>query len=177
MLLQIYQESWVENFHQLKKIINTVLVPLNISIEHIGSTSIPGLAAKPIIDIDIVFDTDSSFVEIKIRLEKLGYYHNGNQGIADREVFKRNNNSPTHDVLDGIIHHLYVCPKHSVELQKHLVFRNYLIAHPEATTEYQQLKYAIGEATNQDRKLYAQLKEIQATAFINAILEKALIIK
>ncbi len=173
MLLQKYQENWVEHFNQLKKIIHQALLPLNISIEHIGSTSVPGLAAKPIIDIDIVFDTDISFDEINIKLEKLGYYHNGNQGIADRDVFKRNNKGPKHAVLDGIVHHLYVCPTHSVELQKHLVFRNYLIANSEATMHYQQLKYAIAEAANHDRKVYAQLKEIKATAFINGILKKA----
>lgn len=173
MLIQEYRESWIEDFKAIKSVINDALMNLNISIEHIGSTAVPKLASKPIIDIDIVYKTDVAFETIKKGLEKIGYYHNGNQGIANREVFKRKNGCSKHQILDTITHHLYVCPVDSEELQRHITFRNYLIVNESARTEYQQLKYEIAAAANQDKKQYAALKEVKARTFINDILAKA----
>ncbi len=172
MLIQVYNERWVEDFNNIKTVIQKTLINLNVEIEHIGSTSIPELAAKSIIDIDIVFGKHVEFDEIKMRLEKIGYYHNGNQGIPNREVFKRGKTA-VHDVLDSIVHHLYVCPTDSDELQRPILLRGYLIANEEARVQYQNLKYEIAEEANQDRKKYAQLKEVRAGDFINTIIEKA----
>lgn len=171
MLLQEYKESWAENFTKLKEVISKALINLKVSIEHVGSTSIPGLAAKPIIDIDLVYDKNTAFEDIKRRLEKIGYYHNGNQGIPGREVFKRNKN--THEVLDIIAHHLYVCPADSEELQGHILFRDYLLVNKDARALYQKLKYEIAEEAGQDRKKYAQLKETKLSDFITGIIENA----
>lgn len=173
MLIQAYQKSWIEDFHEIKKVIADALINLKISIEHVGSTSISGLAAKPIIDIDIVFDKSVEFDEIKRRLEEIGYSHNGNQGIPQREVFKRGKMDATRGVLDAIVHHLYVCPIDSEELQRHILLRDYLIANEEARIQYQNLKYDLAEEAQQDRKKYAQLKEVKANSFINTIIEKA----
>jgi GrpB-like predicted nucleotidyltransferase (UPF0157 family) len=177
MLLEEYKESWIEDFNQIREVINKELLNLKVSIEHIGSTSVPGLAAKPIIDIDVVFAEHAEFEEIKKRLEKIGYHHNGNQGITDREVFKRNIAAARHIVLDFINHHLYVCPINSKELQKHILFRDYLVSNEEARAEYQHLKYQIAEEANQERKKYAQLKEMKAEKFIDIIISKAIIRK
>ena len=173
MLIQEYKESWNEDFKAVKSIINDALMNLNISIEHIGSTAVPKLAAKPIIDIDIVYETDVAFETMKKGLEKIGYYHNGNQGIINREVFKRGMWGNKHQILNTITHHLYVCPVDSEELQRHITFRNYLIDNEAARTEYQQLKYEIAAAVNQDKKQYAALKEVKARTFINDILAKS----
>jgi GrpB-like predicted nucleotidyltransferase (UPF0157 family) len=171
MLIEEYKERWIEDFAKLKKVISEALINLKVSIEHVGSTSIPGLAAKPIIDIDIVYDKNAGLEEIKLRLEKIGYFHNGNQGITGREVFKRSTNR--HEVLDYIAHHLYVCPADSEELQKHILFRDYLLANPEARVMYQTMKYKIAEEAGGDRKKYAQLKESKLRHFITGIIEKA----
>jgi GrpB-like predicted nucleotidyltransferase (UPF0157 family) len=173
MLIQAYQESWKSDFIELKSVIHEALIPLSVTIEHVGSTAIHKLAAKPIIDIDIVFDKPVIFDEIKIRFEKIGYRHNGNQGIPDREVFKRAQTDIKHDVLDFIMHHLYVCPSDSEELERHILFRDYLILNEEARIQYQKLKYDIAEKSNQDRKKYAALKEVKGRSFINMIIEKA----
>jgi GrpB-like predicted nucleotidyltransferase (UPF0157 family) len=172
MLIQKYKESWIEDFTAIQKVINEALVNLKVLVEHVGSTSIPQLAAKPIIDIDVVFAAPAAFDEIKMRLEKIGYFHNGNQGIPGREVFKRGKNAAAHWVLDVIIHHLYVCPADSEEVQKHILFRDYLIANEDARLQYQNLKYEIAAAANQHPKKYAQLKEVKAGIFINTIIEK-----
>lgn len=173
MLIQAYNKSWISNFNAIKKVLNEALTNLNISIEHVGSTSIPKLAAKPIIDIDIVFDAPTEFDDIKKRLEKIGYYHNGNQGIPNREVFKRHKMFVVKGVLDALVHHLYVCPIDSEEFQRHILFRDYLMKNEEARTQYQNLKYELAKEAHQDRKKYAELKEIRAGNFVNMIIAKA----
>lgn len=177
MLIQPYKESWPNDFLAICLVIKNALVDIKISIEHIGSTSIPGLAAKPIIDIDIVYYWPDDFEIIKSRLEKIGYYHNGNQGIPGREVFKRANTTTENKVLDSIAHHLYVCPSHSEELQKHILFRDHLLKDEAARTQYQTMKCEIAEEANQDWKKYAQLKEVKTTAFINSILKMRKIVE
>ncbi len=173
MLIQEYKKNWIEDFNEISKVLLEALINLQVSIEHIGSTSIPELAAKPIIDIDIIFDKNVEFDEIKTELEKIGYYHNGNQGIANREVFKRSKTA-NHKILDFIVHHLYVCPIDSKELQRHILFRDYLIANKDARIQYQNLKSEIAAEANQDKKRYAELKEITAAKFVNTIIAKAL---
>ena len=173
MLIQEYKKSWIDDFNNIKKVISEALAGLKISTEHIGSTSIPELVAKPIIDVDVVFYETSEFDELKVRLDKIGYYHNGNQGVIDREVFRRYTTSNKHDVLDFIAHHLYVCPANSEELRRHILFRNYLVANEDAKIQYQDLKYRIAAEAGQDRKRYAELKEVRARAFVNAIIAKA----
>jgi GrpB-like predicted nucleotidyltransferase (UPF0157 family) len=172
MLIHEYKESWADDFNQIKKVLEEGLVNLPVSIEHIGSTAVPQLAAKPIIDISIVFDLDVEFGDIKRRLSNIGYYHNGNQGIPDREVFKRDKTADIHNVLDTIAHHLYVCPVDSEELIKYILFREYLIANEDARIAYQDLKYQIAKEAGPGRKAYARLKELMATAFINGVINK-----
>ncbi len=173
MLIQAYQKSWIDDFVEIKKVIDDALINLKVSIEHVGSTSIPGLAAKPIIDIDIVLDKSVEFNEIKKRLEKIGYSHNGNQGIPQRDVFKRGKTEATWGILDSIVHHLYVCPMDSEELRRHILFRDYLIANEETRIQYQNLKYDLAIQAHQDRKKYAQLKEMKASSFINTVIQKS----
>lgn len=171
MLLEKYTSHWINNFEELKHKIGNGLAGLNYRIEHVGSTSVPNLDSKPIIDIDIIYSNQSDFDQIKFRLEQIGYYHNGNQGIEDRDVFKRNGKS-IDEVLDTIKHHLYVCPTHSKALQRHLLSRDFLRKNDWARLEYQQLKYRLAENAMQDRKIYAELKELNVNGFIDAIIEK-----
>lgn len=173
MLIQEYQEKWADDFEAIRRVIASALFPLNISIEHIGSTAIPNLAAKPIIDIDIIFDSKTDFAIIKNRLGKIGYFHNGDQGIPNREAFKRQESSEQHEVLDTIKHHLYVCPTDSEELQRHLLFRDFLRQDENARQAYQTIKYQIAEEAKQDIKIYVEIKELKARDFINAIIERA----
>jgi GrpB-like predicted nucleotidyltransferase (UPF0157 family) len=173
MLIQEYNPNWIKDFNDIKNVITEALINLNVQIEHVGSTSIPNLAAKPIIDIDIAFYAPTEFDVIKSGLEKIGYYHNGNQGIPNRDVFKRGQSDAKHEMLDSIAHHLYVCPNDSEALQRHILFRDYLKTHEEVRIQYQNIKYALAEEANQDRKKYAALKEEKGNAFIDAVIAKA----
>ena len=142
MLIHPYSPDWNTHFESIKNVLDKCLQGLDYTIEHVGSTAVPGLAAKPIIDIDIVFNDLSTFPLIKQALELIGYFHNGNQGIDDREVFKRVG-TKQHEVLDTIKHHLYVCSANSPALIRHLITRDYLRNNEWAKAEYQQLKYVI----------------------------------
>ena len=173
MLIQKYNPLWAQHFQVLKLEFQNALQGLNFKIEHIGSTSVIGLAAKPIIDIDIIFYNELEFQKIKKQLINIGYFHNGDQGIPDREVFKRKNNLEKHPILDKHMHHLYVCINESEELNKHLIFRDFLRENDWAKEDYKSIKIDIAEKANQDRKKYAALKEILAKDFIQSIIDKA----
>jgi GrpB-like predicted nucleotidyltransferase (UPF0157 family) len=173
MLIQEYSENWIINFKAISKTLLDTLPIGNIIVEHVGSTAVPGLAAKPIIDIDLVYKHPVQFEEIKNRLDSIGYFHNGNQGIADREVFKRKDIIPPHPVLDHVDHHLYVCEEGSAELQNHILFRDFLKRDDAARKQYQELKFKIAEEAKQNRKQYAALKEDSARHFIYSILQRA----
>lgn len=170
MLIKPYTSDWIKHFEALKKALDQALHGLNYNIEHIGSTSVPDLDSKPIIDIDIIFKNDSDFKSIKSRLILIGYYHNGNQGIEKREVFKRNKIS-TNSTLDTITHHLYACPLDSKPLERHILFRDYLRTNDDVRLAYQEMKYELAEKAKQNKKLYAELKELHINSFVDKITE------
>ena len=171
MLIEKYTSNWVRDFADIKREIDKELHGLDYIIEHVGSTSVPNLASKPIIDLDMIYSNPADWIKIKSRLEEIGYDHNGNQGIADREVFKRYGKG-TREILDGVMHHLYVCPTTSKALERHILSRDFLRINEWARLEYQQLKYELAEKANQDRKKYAELKELHVNDFIDLIVEK-----
>ena len=129
-----YDEKWKLRFEEIAGELRAALGELALSIEHVGSTSVPGLAAKPIIDIDVVIEDESKLQAVIGALAKIGYQYEGNLGIPGREAFGYE--GKTH-LME---HHLYVCPKDSPELRRHLSFRDYLRGHPEAVLEYSRIK-------------------------------------
>ncbi len=170
MILEKYSSNWINDFTNIKRELENALNGLTYTIEHVGSTSVPNLDSKPIIDIDITYSNQVGFEKIKLGLEKIGYYHNGNQGIKDRDVFKRNGIF-ANEILDIVKHHLYVCPLNSKALERHILFRNFLRKNDWARLKYQQMKYELAEKANQDRKIYAILKELNINGFIDSIIE------
>jgi GrpB-like predicted nucleotidyltransferase (UPF0157 family) len=173
VLIKEYDASWPEGFVKISTVVADVLEGISHRIEHVGSTSVSGLAAKPIIDIDIVYLNPCDFLEIGKRLYKLGYMDNGDQGIQDREAFKRIESHHEHPILDRIRHHLYVCPAESAELKRHLLFRDYLRENEWARKEYCVLKKDIAARADHDHKVYASMKEGEARAFVLRMTELA----
>ncbi|WP_128895286.1 GrpB family protein [Longirhabdus pacifica] len=129
-----YDETWIAEFEKIKQELLPVIGDLITGIEHVGSTSVVGLAAKPIIDIDVIipnYDCFSSLIEC---LNGIGYQHEGDLGIKGREAFKYNNK-------DHLMkHHLYVCPENSQELKKHIAFRDFLQTHSKEREMYGMIK-------------------------------------
>ena len=171
MILEKYSTSWAEDFIKIVSEIDIVLDGIVYTIEHVESTSIPNLDSKPIVDIDIIYYNRDDFEKIKSGLGKLGYYHNGNQGIEDRDVFKRTGKIGN-EILDVIQHHLYVCPAESKALERHILSRNFLRKNDWARLKYQQMKYDLAEKAHQDRKIYAELKELHVNDFIDSMIEE-----
>ena len=129
-----YDVAWKTAFEKIINEIEAEIGDLIIGIEHIGSTSVEGMSAKPCIDIDVIIKDYSVFDEIVRKLGAIGYIHEGDLGIKDREVFKYA------DKPHLMTHHLYVCPRDSEELHRHIAFRDFLRKNPEAVKKYSRVK-------------------------------------
>ena len=155
-----YDPSWPDAFENLRSILWPALADVASSIEHVGSTSVPGLAAKPIIDISIVVP-ESSGVQIGIScLATLGYVHRGDLGIKGREAFTNPDGLPRHN--------LYLCPRDSVALANHLALRNYLRTHAEAAREYGELKKRLAQLFPGDIDSYIDGKTTMLLTMLRA---------
>lgn len=156
-----YSPSWAQAFSELSHIISNCLGNLILKIEHIGSTSVPGLAAKPIIDLDVVVPSRRCLLDVVSRLATLGYEHEGDLGIFGREAFRRaENDVPYHETgRTWISHHLYVCDAHSRELARHIAFRDFLRANPDQALAYGKLKQRLAAQFPHDIDSYIQGKQ------------------
>ena len=146
-----YDEKWKQDFIDIKNEIEAVLGTIAISIEHVGSTSVEGLAAKPIIDIDVVVRKKDVQAAIDA-LGTIGYIHEGNLGIEGREAFAYEGKEHLR------AHHLYVCPEDSEELKRHLSFRDYLRVHKDAVQQYSAVKYEGANLYPDDIEKYIEHK-------------------
>ena len=88
VIVEPYNENWKTAFEAIRQELEAAIGDLIIGVEHIGSTSVEGLSAKPCIDIDVVIKDYSVFAEVVRRLETIGYIHEGDLGIPGREAFK-----------------------------------------------------------------------------------------
>ena len=129
-----HNPQWKKAFRDIENEIKTALGGLIIGIEHVGSTSVEGIFAKPCIDIDIVIEDYNIFNEVVKKLEEIGYIYEGDLGIKGREAFDYN------DKPHLMKHHLYVCPKNSAELKRHIKFRDFLRNNPEFAQKYSEVK-------------------------------------
>jgi GrpB-like predicted nucleotidyltransferase (UPF0157 family) len=145
-----YDPNWPGLFQSLRKRIADALGDMAAAIEHVGSTAVPDLAAKPIIDIDVLLASETMLPAAIERLASLGYIHRGNLGIPEREAFFAAANDPPH--------HLYVCPPCSAEFRRHIAFRDYLRARPKDAKIYGDLKIALAERFRDDRSAYNTAK-------------------
>ena len=143
-------------------------------VEHIGSTAIPGMIAKPILDIDIVISSMADFEKMTAVLEYLGYRHRGDLGIAGRESFKAIHHEAPHfgETRNWMRHNVYVCPEGSPELERHIAFRNALRINREYRFEYVSIKRDIEMRSGGSRRKYLELKEKEGicSAFVRKVL-------
>jgi GrpB-like predicted nucleotidyltransferase (UPF0157 family) len=153
-----YDPAWPRAFARIRSRIAPVLAGVAIAIEHVGSTSVPGLSAKPIVDIDVIVRADGVAAAIE-RLASLGYEHQGDLGVPQREAF-RHAHAPAH--------HLYVCVEGRPHLLNHLAFRDALRADSELAREYGNLKRELARRFPNDIDAYVAGK----TAFVTSVLER-----
>jgi GrpB-like predicted nucleotidyltransferase (UPF0157 family) len=159
-----YDPAWPEHFNLIKQRVLPIIVELITGFEHIGSTAVEGLAAKPVIDIDAIYSDKAMLPEIVRRLEKLGYVHEGDKGIPDREAFK---------APPGTRHHLYVCKEGCLALRNHLAVRDYFRSNSEERDSYGSLKLELAPLYEKAPAEYVEaktefLKKILSNCGINA---------
>jgi GrpB-like predicted nucleotidyltransferase (UPF0157 family) len=155
-----YNNAWKQWFNELREPIWAKINDIAVELVHVGSTSIEGMSAKPVIDMDIVIDDWSKFQSIVNQLNILGYMHVGNLGINEREAFK---------LVKGAkhSHNLYVCHRDSVAYRNHVLLRKRLLENPEDFRRYIDLKIRLADAAI-DVDEYCRLK----TNLILEFLEK-----
>ncbi len=147
-----FNPAWQDSFEEVRAHLLGILFSQDVRVEHVGSTSVPGLAAKPILDVDIVLQSEADFAGVKALLEANGYFHVGDLGITGREAFKYN------DKPQFMSHHLYVLSADSDELKRHLTFRDWLRNHPEDREIYAQVKMAAAQQFPDDIGAYIDAK-------------------
>ena len=168
-LITEYSPDWPAWFERIRDAIAEKLGSTFLAIEHVGSTAVPGMVAKPIIDLDMVIEP-GLFETVKGLLGELGYRHDGDLGIPEREAFTLENSELAAALPP---HHLYVCPRDSAELKRHRAFRAFLHAHPDWAERLSELKRALAAQHGDDRDAYiagkdALVREITALAMQEA---------
>ena len=147
-----YNKAWKTDFENIKRELASALGDLAIGIEHVGSTSVEGMSAKPCIDIDVVIRDYDVFDAVVEKLSAIGYIHEGDLGIRDREAFAYTDKPHLQK------HHLYVCPQYSEELHRHITFRDFLGKSPESVKKYSEIKEKAAKLFPNDIDRYMQYK-------------------
>ncbi len=160
VVVEDYDPAWVLRFEEMRARVWPVVHDVAESIEHVGSTAVVGLAAKPIIDMTIVVGSRERVAVAIERLRSAGFEHRGDLGIAGREAFLGPSDFPPH--------RLYLCARGSVALANHLAVRDFLRSHPEVALAYGALKQQLAVQFRNDIEGYVEAK----TGFITSILER-----
>lgn len=157
-----YDPSWPARFEAIRAEIERACGDLLVCVEHVGSTAVPGLAAKPIIDVQPglrAFEDGFACVE---PMQALGYEYRGEWGIAGRHYFVR-------DDADGLREHVHMLVVGSERWHEMPLFRDYLRAHAEEAREYERLKRELAGRFRLDRAQYTEAK----AEFVGAVLARA----
>jgi len=155
-----YDPEWPHTFERIRAHVWPAVQHAAMSLEHVGSTSVPGLRAKPVIDACIVVASRRDIPHVVKALTAIGYVHRGDLGVPGREAFKQPAALPTH--------HLYASHRGSLSLKNHLGLRDYLRAQPAAAREYGDLKATLARRFPEDMDSYIAGK----TEFILGVLRK-----
>ena len=159
-----YNPNWVKQYEGASLEIKAALGINLVDIHHIGSTSIPGIYAKPIIDMLVVVNDLLLLDKDSCHMEDLGYEARGEFGIEGRRYFPRNN------AVGERTHQVHAFQAGSTHIHRHLVFRDYMRSHPAAAHDYAVLKRRLAEAHPYDLNAYMDGKD----AFIQNMDIKAL---
>ena len=159
-----YNENWVEDYKQIKRLLLDIFGDLVIDIQHFGSTSIKGMSAKPIIDVMIIVNNIQKVDELNYRMIEVGYKPRGENGMPGRRYFQY-----FHE--DGVNHtqHIHVYEKNNSAVIDQLMFRDYLRIDKDAFEQYQQIKINSAELFRHSPSEYTDSK----TNCINEIMNKA----
>jgi GrpB-like predicted nucleotidyltransferase (UPF0157 family) len=158
-----YSPEWTEAYQAEKECIAASLGSSILDIQHVGSTAIPGCWAKPIIDVAIIIENIGKVDACILPLQQIGYDYKGENGIPDRHYFVKR--------IGGDIHtfHIHMCTPDNQNLQNQIIFRDYLLTHPDKVQAYSQLKLELAERFPTDREGYTESK----SSFIENVINVA----
>ena len=158
-----YNPMWVDMYEEEAEFVKSALGHLVVGIHHIGSTAIPGICAKPIIDI-LVEASDIEGIESRNEaMIELGYEPRGEFGIPGRRYFSKGSDEIR-------THHVHIFQVGDPQIKRHLNFRDYLIAYPDKAREYCELKKQLASQFREDIENYTEGK----SEFIEDIDRRAL---
>ncbi len=158
-----YQPAWVEQFEEEAQALKQILKENCLKVEHIGSTSVPNLAAKPIIDFLVIVEEIEKVDLLQGEFERIGYEYMGEFGLSGCRYLRKGPIKRTHHV------HIYQFDN-TQEILRHLAFRNYLRENPAIATTYGTLKKQLAQAHPDSIDKYMDGKD----AFIKKIEKEAL---
>jgi GrpB-like predicted nucleotidyltransferase (UPF0157 family) len=166
IVLTEHDPTWADAFSHEAQRLGPALGALLIELHHIGSTAVPGILAKPVIDILAIVSDVHALDAQAANLQALGYEVMGEFGLPGRRYFRKDNSAGvrTHQV------HAYASASAS-EIERHLNFRDYLREHPATADAYCDLKQALVEQCVDDMGCYSDGK----TAFIREVEQRAAI--
>jgi GrpB-like predicted nucleotidyltransferase (UPF0157 family) len=168
-----HDPAWAQEFTALAAVLAEALGPLAAAIHHVGSTAVPGLPAKPILDVDVELAPGVPASAASEVLAALGYRYEGDLDIPDRYAYR----NPTPAVpfspqrAEWPHHHLYVCPHGSKELARQLLFRDRLRESPALRQEYLELKQEALRRAGGVREVYVEEKALLGAAFFGKVLD------
>lgn len=145
-----YDGTWPSQFAGLANRVRARLGNLVRRVEHVGSTAVPGLPAKPIIDLDVVVSSDSDLRLAITRFTEMGYTHEGDMGISGRHAFAWPPGEHRH--------HLYLLTEGAEELHRHIAFRDALRGDRDLRDHYGVLKRELADRCSGDRAAYTDGK-------------------
>jgi GrpB-like predicted nucleotidyltransferase (UPF0157 family) len=156
-----YNLNWKKMYEEESEKIRNVLGDIIIDIHHIGSTAIPGIKAKPVIDVLIEVKDIEGVAQHNHKMKELGYEAMGEYGIPKRRFFRKGGNNRTH--------HIHIFQVGNEEIERHINFKEYLIAHPDKAREYSKLKEELVNKYTYDVENYTNgkndfIKEIDRKA-------------
>jgi GrpB-like predicted nucleotidyltransferase (UPF0157 family) len=161
-----YDPRWPELFEQERGRIRAAIGLWIEAVEHIGSTAVPGLDAKPVIDVMVGSQTPRDAARCLEPLGGIGYSHLADHVLPDRLLFLVRSAGAERSVRT---YHLHVAEAGGGFWKRHLLFRDPLRAHPETAGEYARLKYELAGRFPRDVEAYVEAK----TSYISAIVERA----
>jgi len=144
-----YSETWPVQYEQEKQLIHMALPDIEITLHHIGSTSVVGLAAKPVIDILMEVNEITELDQYNQEMSKIGFSAQGEFGIPGRRFFRKGDRT----------HHIHAFGKGDPGLHRHLAFRDYLRALPSVCEAYAELKKLVASQCNHDVQVYCDGKD------------------
>ena len=141
-----YSPDWPIAFEAVAATLRDALagVPV-VSIEHVGSTAVPGLAAKPTLDIDVIVVAEHVPVAI-VALATIGYQHRGDLGVTGREALTSPDSTP--------VRHVYVCVEGTLHVRNHLAVRRVLRERPDLRDRYAEVKRQLASIPDIDMERY-----------------------